>query len=107
MDKFTVKKQYDFGAQVIVVSVYDGYVYFVEDGRVYRSKIEKLSEKECMADLGYRGIPNSNLLRSFGFIIKSDGIEIITFVPDEKKHGGPSKCILEDIKYTDEPIENE
>lgn len=107
MENFKVKNQYDFGAEKMVLTVYDSYVYFVEDGRVYRSKIKKLSEKECMADLGYRGFPNPKLLRTFYFIIKSDGIEISVFVPDKKEDNNVSECIIADIKYTDEPIESE
>ncbi|TCL60988.1 hypothetical protein EDD76_10185 [Kineothrix alysoides] len=50
MNRFKVKNQYDFGAQILVLTVNKGYVYTMEDGRVYRKLINEMSHKECMAD---------------------------------------------------------
>jgi hypothetical protein len=106
MDRFKVKKQYDFGAHVIVLTVHKGYVYTMEDGRIYRKLINETGNKECMADLGFRGVPDVEEIGSLTFIIEPDGIKVTAFVPDEENEYRRKKVELSDIKYTDKPMES-
>ncbi|TCL60990.1 hypothetical protein EDD76_10187 [Kineothrix alysoides] len=105
MDRFKVKKQYDFGVQVIVLTVNNGYVYTMEDGRVYRKLIDETGNKECMVDLGFRGVPKEEELGSLTFNIKNDGIEVRAHIPDDTSISKYTEEILADIKYPDKPIE--
>ncbi|TCL60985.1 hypothetical protein EDD76_10182 [Kineothrix alysoides] len=106
MDSFKVKKKYDFGAQVIVLTVNEGYVYTMEDGRVYRKLINETGNKECMADLGFRGIPDVAKFVSMTFITEVDGIKVIADVRDEENKHDFKNVELSDIKYTDKPMES-
>jgi hypothetical protein len=106
MDRFKVKNQYDFGAQVVVLIVNNGYVYTMEDGRIYRKLINETGNKECMADLGFRGVPDVEEIGSLTFIIEPDGIKVTAFVPDEENEYRRKKVELSDIKYTDKPTES-
>jgi hypothetical protein len=106
MDRFKVKNQYDFGAQVVVLIVNNGYVYTMEDGRIYRKLINETGNKECMADLGFRGVPDVEEIGSLTFIIEPDGIKITAFVPDEENEYRRKKVEWSDIKYTDKPMES-
>ena len=107
MENFTVENRYDFGAGILALTVHDGYVYTLEDGRIYRSKTDNLEEKECMADLGYRGIPNGKKIEDLNFNVKIDGVEVMGYIPDDETLIGVREETLAYIKYTDEPIEDE
>ncbi|TCL60987.1 hypothetical protein EDD76_10184 [Kineothrix alysoides] len=106
MDRFKVKKQYDFGAQILVLTVNKGYVYTMEDGRIYRKLINETGNKECMADLGFRGVPNIEKIGTLVFEIEPDGIKVIADAHDEETKYGFKNIELSDIKYTDKPMES-
>lgn len=105
MDNMEVKKQYDYGESIVVISVHDGYVYTMEGGLVYRALLERPEDKECMADLGFRGMPDFDIIRWLGFCTKINGIQVIATTPDKEAEYGYRDIVLADIKYTDEPIE--
>ncbi|WP_132038477.1 hypothetical protein [Kineothrix alysoides] len=107
MDRFKVKKQYDLGAQVIVLTVNNGYVYTMEDGRLYRKLINETGNKECVADLGFRGVPNIEEIDSLIFEVEPDGIKVTAVVPDEETKYSFKNIELSDIKYADKPMESE
>ena len=107
MINYTVTKQYDFGESVVVLTVHDGYVYTMEDGRVYRELLGETGNKECMADLGFRGMPNVEQFAGLTFRTEADGIKIIAEVKDEEKGYGYKSYELVHVKYTDSPIESE
>ncbi|TCL60984.1 hypothetical protein EDD76_10181 [Kineothrix alysoides] len=106
MDCFKVKKQYDFGAQVLVLTINNGYVYTMEDGRIYRKLINETGNKECMADLGFIGVPNIEEFYKLIFRTEPDGIKVIAVVPDEESEYGINKVELSNIKYTDKSMES-
>ena len=107
MINYTVTKQYDFGESVVVLTVHDGYVYTMEDGRVYRELLGETGNKECMADLGFRGMPNVEQFAGLTFRTEADGIKIIAGVKDEEKGYGYKSYQLAYVKHTDSPIESE
>jgi hypothetical protein len=106
MDRFKVKKQYDFGVQVLVLTINNGYVYTMEDGRIYRKLINETGNKDCMADLGFRGIPDVEEIITLVFEIEQDGIKVIADAHDEETKYGFKNIELSDIKYTDKPMES-
>ena len=107
MDNYTVTKQYDFGESVAVITIHDGFVYTMEDGRVYRELLGQTGSKECMADLGFRGMPDVEQFAGLTFRTEADGIKIIAEVKDEEKGYGYKSYELVHVKYTDSPIESE
>ena len=107
MINYTVTKQYDFGKSIVVITIHDGYVYTMEDGRVYRELLGQTGSKECMADLGFRGMPNFKEIKYLTFSTLEDGIEIIASLPDDESNYGYRDVVSADIKYTDSPIESE
>jgi hypothetical protein len=106
MDRFKVKKQYDFGSQVLVLTVNNGYVYTMEDGRIYRKLINETGNKECMADLGFRGVPDVEEIGTLIFSTELDGIKVTAFVKDEEKKYIRKEVELSNIKYMDKPMES-
>ena len=107
MINYTVTKQYDFGESIAVITIHDGYVYTMEDGRVYRELLGETGNKECMADLGFRGMPNVEQFAGLTFRTEADGIKIIAGVKDEEKGYGYKSYQLAYVKHTDSPIESE
>ncbi|TCL60983.1 hypothetical protein EDD76_10180 [Kineothrix alysoides] len=106
MDNFKVKKQYDFGAQVLVLTVNEGYVYTMEDGRIYRKLINETGNKDCMADLGFRGVPDVEEIGTLIFSTELDGIRVTAIIKDEESEYGRSKVELSNMKYTDKSMES-
>ncbi|TCL60991.1 hypothetical protein EDD76_10188 [Kineothrix alysoides] len=106
MNRFNVKKQHDFGVLAVVLTVNNGYVYTMEDGRVYRKLINETGNRECMADLGFRGVPDGEEIAKLIFRTEPDGIKVIAAVPVKVIHFINKKVVLSDIKYTDKPMES-
>ena len=100
MDNYTLQQEYVFPEEVIVLTVHDGYVYTVEDGRIYRSLLPDGTDKECMADLGYRGIPKEEVIDSVRFCTEAEGIVVKMWRTDEDR-----EITAADFKYTDPPME--
>lgn len=107
MDNYIVKQQYDFGKSVVVLTIHDGYVYTMEAGKVYRELLGQTGNKECMADLGFRGMPDIKEIDGLTFSTEVDGIKVIATVPDDQNEYIYKNIVLADIKYTDSPIESE
>lgn len=105
MKELKVNKQYDFGPEVLVLTVHDGYLYSVEYGTIYRSKIEDLTKKEYVADLGYRGIPRKLLYKELKFDITDEGIDVRAIIPNINSSTKYSEGLIENIKYADLPAE--
>ena len=100
MNNYTMQQEYIFPKEVIVLSIYDGYVYTIENGRIYRSLLQDGTDKECMADLGYRGIPTKEKIDTAFFYTKADGIVVKMW-----RTGEGEEIIAADFKYTDSPME--
>ena len=100
MDDYTVQNEYNFPQEILVLTVRDGYVYTVENGRIYRSVLLDGSNRECLADLGYRGIPDREKMTDINFYIEIDGIAVKMW-----KTGEEEEIIAADFKYTDPPME--
>ncbi len=107
MENYKVAKKYSFGESIVVLTVHDGYVYTIEDGRIYRELLGQTENKECMADLGFRGTLKVKKIKYLTFSIKMDGIEVVASVPDDESEYGYRDIVLSDMKYTDQPIESE
>ena len=105
MENYTLQQEYVFPEEVIVLTIHDGYVYTVEDGRIYRSLLQDGTDKECMADLGYRGIPKEKDIGTISFCTEKDGIVVEIWIPDENNEYVKKKVIAADFKYTDPPME--
>ena len=106
MQQMEIKKEYEFGESILVLSIHDGYAYTMEDGRVYRELLDKSGKKECMADLGFRGMPDIIEMEKLSFYKEAYGIKIVKAVRDKENYSFRN-VIIADIKYTDEPIETD
>lgn len=103
---FEVKNKYDFEKGTMVITVQNGYAFFIEDGRVYRMLLSGDGEKECMADLGYRGLPqNKDVSDIYVYVeenyIKVTGCQILL------DYRGKTNRFSKSFMYTDSPIESE
>ena len=107
MINYTVTKQYDFGESIVVITIHDGYVYTMEDGRVYRELLGQTGSKECMADLGFRGMPNIEEFASLTFSTEVDCLKVIATIIEDSEEYSYKDVTLADVKYTDSPIESE
>ena len=107
MDKYKVKQEYVFGESIVVLTVHDGYVYTMEDGRIYRELLGETGKQEYMADLGFRGTPNVSKIDIITFRTKTDGIKVTASIPDDKNKYSFKSVELLYMKYIDQPIESE
>ena len=106
MENYKVKQKYNFGESIVVLTVHDGYVYTMEDGRIYRELLGETGNQECMADLGFQGTPNIKIFKALRFKIELDGIKVIATIPDDEIKYRHEQVVLSDMKYTEQPIEN-
>ena len=107
MINYTVTQEYDFGESIVVITIHDGYVYTMEDGRVYRELLGQTGSKECMADLGFRGMPNIEEFASLTFSTEVDCLKVIATIIEDSEEYSYKDVTLADVKYTDSPIESE
>lgn len=104
IDNCEIRKEYEFGPFVMVLSIHDGYVYTLEDGRIFKKLLGDTQRGDCIKDLRFRGSPDIEEYSALTFLTESDGIKIsadvllpvtlYSFLSEE----------LYEIKYTDTPI---
>lgn len=107
IDKNTVniKKQYYFGPAIVVITIRNGYIYTMEDGRIYRKMLDGTGKKECMADLGFRGMPDPQIITELYFQTGTSGIEVNANYLINKEEYTIINKVIADVGYKDQPIE--